>query len=262
MQHTGRLAIVTGGAGLGLGSGISKVLARAGWHVLIADRDCERAWQLEREFRDENLSMHFVETNLTDEASPANVVDAALSWKRRIDGLVNNAAVGCVGRADDITDDAFDRTFAINVRAPFRLVRAVVRHLTRPGGAIVNISSVHGLQPLSGFSVYAATKGAIDAMTRGLAADFSPQGIRVNCVVPGMVDCPQTRAITAAYVGEDRVDAYLSHWARTRQMLPDLVLNTDVGAVVPFLLDSCSQGITGQSFVIDAGTTLLLTDRE
>jgi NAD(P)-dependent dehydrogenase (short-subunit alcohol dehydrogenase family) len=205
-------------------------------------------------------AVRFVQADLTHDEAPRRVIASALEWRERIDGLVNNAGVGCVGRADKLDDVQFDTVFAVNVRASFRLTREAVKWLTKPGASIVNLASVHGRQPLVGFSAYAATKGAVEAMTRGWAVDFGPDGIRVNCVVPGMVDCPQTREVTAQQVAD--VELYLDDWRTKRQLLPNLVTNQNVGELVVFLLDSRSQGITGQSIVIDAGTTLMLTDRD
>jgi NAD(P)-dependent dehydrogenase (short-subunit alcohol dehydrogenase family) len=253
------LAIVTGGAGLGVGIGVSTVLLRDNWDVLVVDRDAELSARMIVELAADD-SMKALSIDLTDQDAPQQVTDAAMAWRGRVDALVNNAGIGCVAPADDLTDEQFDTVFSINVRAAFRLTRQVMKHLAISSGAIVNISSVHGRQPVSGFSAYAATKGAIEAMTRGWAVDFGPRGIRVNCVVPGMIDCPQTRQVTSNYV--ENVEAYLQQWARSRQLLPRLVTNMDVGELVSYLLGPKANGVTGQCIVIDAGTTLLLTDRD
>lgn len=260
MSSHSRLAIVTGGAGMGIGSGVSRVLARDGWDVLIVDRDADLASQLTEDLTSVGGSVRSMSLDLLGDNASRCVVEEALRWCGRVDGLVNNAGIGCVAPLEELTDDRFDEAITINIRAALRLARESAKHLAISGGAIVNMSSVHGRQPLPGFSGYAATKGAIEAMTRGWAVDLGPLGIRVNCVVPGMVDCPQTRELTAKYV-ED-VDSYLQHWANRRQLLPQLVTNVDVGEVVAFLLSPKSNGITGQSIVVDAGTTLMLTDRD
>jgi len=251
---------VTGGAGSGIGGAVSRVLARGDWHVLVVDVDDVLAAQLVAEVESWGKSIKFFPCDLTSDDASRRVVDAAFAWRGRIDGLVNNVGIGCVAPADQITDEQFDRTFTVNVRAGFRLTREVVKLLPKPGGTIVNLASVHSRQTLPGYSVYAATKGAVEAMTRGWAVDFGDVGIRVNCVVPGMVDCAQSRQILA--IQTDDVDAYLTRWTKTRQLLPQLVTNSNVGELVEFLLGSKSQGITGQAIVIDAGTSLMLTDRE
>lgn len=256
---TPRVAIVTGGAGPGLGSGITCALIENGWRVLVADRDENHIRDLKGLIAKTDADLDFVQVDLTADNAPEMIVNAALHSWGRIDGLVLNAGIGCHAPVTAITDQQFDNTFDVNVRACFRLVRTTVAHLPKPGGTIVTLASVHGQQPLPGFSVYAATKGAIEALTRGMAVDLGQLGIRANCVVPGMVDCPQTRSISAQYT--DDVDEYLNRWARERQLLPSLVSNKNVGELVVFLLSDRSSGITGQSIVIDAGTTLMLTDR-
>jgi NAD(P)-dependent dehydrogenase (short-subunit alcohol dehydrogenase family) len=250
------VAIVTGGAGSGLGSGISCVLASHGWNVLLADRDEEAGKCL----ASQHDGMHYLSTDLTEEKSPTHVISEALERWGRIDGIVLNAGIGCVGSVDKISDLDFDRVFDLNVRAGFRLIREATRYLTSPGSSIVTLGSVHGRQPMPGFSAYAATKGAIEAITRAWAVDLGSDGIRANCVLAGMVDCPQTRQTTAKHTND--VDAYLAHWAASRQLLPKLVTNTDVGELVAYLLSDKAQGITGQSIIIDGGTTLMLTDRD
>jgi NAD(P)-dependent dehydrogenase (short-subunit alcohol dehydrogenase family) len=259
MKSPRPLAVVTGGAGLGVGSGVAKVLARDGWDLLVVDRDQELCSQLMAELETQT-AITCLSIDLTEIDAPDRVALAVLASHGHLAGLVNNAGVGCVGQADTLSDEQFDQTLAVNLRAAFRLTRRLFPLLASARGAIVNLSSVHGRQPLAGFSVYAATKGAIEAMSRGWAVDFGPQGVRVNCVAPGMIDCPQTRRVTAEYV--DDVDAYLEAWTKKRQLLPNLVRGADVGNLVAFLLGPRSNGITGQTIVMDAGTTLLLTDRD
>lgn len=255
-----KVAIVTGGAGLGIGSGVSRVLASRGWHVVVIGRDVAQAHAMIDDISAQGGSAIFERVELTDDDAPQRCVDAAMSWKGRLDGLVNNAGVGCVGAIDEVSDDKLDRTLSINLRATFRLSREASKVIASPGGSIVNVSSVHGLHPLPGFSAYALTKGGVQAMSRAMAVDLGPRGVRVNCVLPGMVDCPQTRQVTGEYV--DDVDAYLKHWADTRQLLPGLVSNTDVGELVEFLLSDRAAGLTAQTIVHDAGTTTMLTDRD
>jgi NAD(P)-dependent dehydrogenase (short-subunit alcohol dehydrogenase family) len=260
MTHSRRVAIVTGGAGQGIGSAVSQRLAQDGWDVLVVDRDEALAAKLAADAESRNISIKCFVCDLTDSDAPRRVVDAALNWRGRMDGLVNNVGIGCVSRADQITDEQFDYIFAVNVRAGFRLTREVVKLLPEPGGTIVNLGSIHGRQSLPGYSAYAATKGAVDALTRGWAVDFGNRGIRVNSVVPGMVDCTQSRQVLATFV--DDVEKYLNRWVKTQQLLPELVTNANVAEVVAFLLGDKSKGITGQAVVVDAGTSLMLTDRE
>lgn len=259
-ETRGKVAIVTGGAGSGVGSGVSRVLAQRGWYVVVVGRNQEQAIAMVDQINRDGGGAIFVKADLTDPDAPRLCVEAALNWKGRLDGLVNNAGIGCVGPITKLDDSTLERVIDINLKATYRLCREAIPHLIETRGAIVNLSSVHGLHPLPNFTGYALTKGGVQALSRALAVDLGPSGVRVNCVLPGMIDCEQTRQVTGQYT-ED-VDAYLNEWARMRQLLPALVKNTDVGELIEFLLGDRSAGVTAQSIVIDAGTTTMLTDRE
>jgi NAD(P)-dependent dehydrogenase (short-subunit alcohol dehydrogenase family) len=165
------LAVVTGGAGLGIGSSVAKALVHDGWDLLIVDHDIDLCAKLTEELKS-YTDITCLTIDLTDDDAPSRVAEAVLASRRPLAGLVNNAGIGCVGRADDLSDQQFDQTVAINLRAAFRLTRRLFPLLVDSRGAIVNLSSVHGRQPLKGFSAYAATKGAVEAITRGWAVDF------------------------------------------------------------------------------------------
>ncbi len=255
-----KLAVVTGGAGGGIGCGISTVLAREGWQVLIVDIDEAAATGLVDRLEREGLQVKAMVADLTDDATPDAIVEASLNWGGRIDGLVHNAGISVRKPATDVTDAEYDRVTALNLRAIFRISRAAAEPLGRRGGAIVSISSVHALATIGGYSVYAATKAAIQGLTRGLAVDLGDRDIRVNCVLPGLVDSPQSRRILAEIT--DDAEAWMHDFVNRRQALRHVVAAEEVGDLVAFLLGDRARSLTGQSFVIDGGLTALLFDRE
>ena len=255
-----KLAIVTGGAGGGIGHGVSTALARVGWDVLIVELSEVAADTLAGELSAQGHSVRTLIADLRADDTPERIVNEALAWKGRIDGVVNNAGIGLTKSVPEISDDDFDGLMAVNLRATFRLSRQVLPELTKTRGSIVNIGSVHGRSPMPKFSVYAASKAAVEGLTRGMAVDFGLHGVRINCVAPGMVDGPQTRQVLAN-LGMD-ADSYLQDWIQTRQLLPWLVSPLDVGKLVAFLLGDDARAITGQSVVIDAGTLTMLVDGE
>lgn len=255
-----KLVVVTGGAGGGIGQGVSTVLAREGWQVLIVDTDQAAAASLVDRLESERLQVKALIADLTDDATPDAIVEAALSWGNRIDGLVNNAGISAPNLSADVTDAEYDRITALNLRAIFRVSRAVVGPLSRRGGAIINISSVHALATAEGNAIYAATKAAVLGLTRGLAVDLGANGIRVNSVLPGLVDSPQSRRVLAGIT--DDVEAWMTDFVKRRQVLRHTVDAKDVGNLVAFLLGDRARSITGQSLVVDAGLTALLFDRE
>ena len=252
-------AIVTGGAGGGIGHGVSTVLAQAGWNVLIADMDHDAAVNLQQALIGQGLSAKALKVDLTEADAPDRVVEAAASWTGSLNGLVNNAGVPLNKTATDITDDEFDALMGLNLRAVFRLSRQALPQLQKAGGNIVNIASVHARATLATFTAYAASKAAVEGLTRGMAADFGPHGVRVNCVLPGLVDGPQSRRILAELV--DDVEAFMDNWTKTNQLLPYATTPEDVGKLVAFLLSEDARSITGQSVVIDAGTLAQLGGR-
>ena len=254
------LAIVTGGAGLGIGSGISAVLADQGWRVLIVDCDEDATATVIDQISSGGGQVRGLSVDLTCLDAPSQIVDAAQRWAGRIDGLVNNAAISLPADIGQLTDQNLDRMLALNLHAVIRLMRDVGRVLTRPSGSIVNIGSVHAGQTLPGFTAYAATKGAVVSATRAAAVDLGTAGIRVNCILPGLVDSPMSRRV-ANESGTD-AEAYFKSWATCRQLLPDLVTPSDVGQLVGFLLGPQSSRITGQTIAIDGGTMAMLTDRD
>ena len=168
---------------------------RKGWHVLVVDIDEPAAAHLADSLNQQGMRVKTLITDLTQDQAPYQIIETALNWLGRIDGLVNNAGVSVIKRATEISDAEFDHLFAVNLRAIFRLSRAILPKLITTRGSIVNVSSIHANATISGYSVYAATKAAVIGLTRGLANDFGPQGVRVNCILPGLVDGPQSRTL-------------------------------------------------------------------
>ena len=121
-----KLVVVTGGAGGGIGQGVSTVLAREGWQVLIVATYQAAAASLVDRLESERLQVKALIADLTDDATPDAIVEAALSWGNRIDGLVNNAGISAPNLSADVTDAEYDRITALNLRAIFRVSRAAV----------------------------------------------------------------------------------------------------------------------------------------
>jgi NAD(P)-dependent dehydrogenase (short-subunit alcohol dehydrogenase family) len=260
MNHAQKLVVVTGGAGGGIGHGISTVLAREGWHVLIVDRDESAATRVAGSLEQEGLKVKPLIADLTADVTPELIVQTSLKWAGCLNAVVNSAGVSVIKPATDITDAEYDHLTSVNLRAMFRISRAAAPQLARWCGSIVNISSVHAVATTEGYSVYSATKAAVVGLTRGLAVDLGSKGIRVNCVLPGLIDGPQTRTLLAGMT--DDVDGWIRKFVRTRQLLPHTIGAEEVGDLASFLLSDRAGSITGQPFVIDAGLTATLFDRD
>lgn len=254
------VAIVTGGAGLGIGHGLSEALTSAGWDLVITDRNAKRGTALAKRLSGSGVRIEVVVADVTDPDAPAKTVSLALNRFGRLDGLVNNVGTGLVTKAGDAGDREFLELFNVDFLAPFRFVRAALPALVKSQGAIVNIGSVHARLAAQKYSLYAATKSALDAFTRGLAVDYGRQGVRANIVHPGLVETPQNHALLAKLTKNPK--KWVAEFTAARQCLPQPVTARDVGELVAFLLGNNARAITGQSIFIDGGTTTLLWNNE
>ncbi|MFC3172628.1 SDR family NAD(P)-dependent oxidoreductase [Novosphingobium bradum] len=184
----GRVAVVTGG-GTGMGAATALLFARCGADVAICGRRpeplAETAVRIEGETGRRCLALP---TDVRDEAQVEALIAAVVERLGRIDILVNNAGGSTLARLDELTTKMWDRSFSLNVDAAFHATRAAGRHfLAQKSGAIVNISSMAGINGLKKGAHYAAAKAALQMLTRVAAAEWGPHGVRVNCVAPGLI---------------------------------------------------------------------------
>ncbi|HEX3092126.1 MAG TPA: glucose 1-dehydrogenase [Candidatus Angelobacter sp.] len=185
MRLNNKVAIVTGG-GSGIGKAIAQAFVREGAKVVIAGRDGKRLTTAVAEIGGECLA---VSADVSKASDVQKLVDAALGKFQGINVLVNNAAVLLPGTAESLSEEHFDQTFSINVRGLWLLSRAALPHMRASGGgSIVNIASVLSMVGARNRVAYAASKGAVMAMTKAMALDHAAENIRVNCICPGIVE--------------------------------------------------------------------------
>jgi L-fucose dehydrogenase len=254
------VAIITAGAGLGIGHGITEALADAGWAVVIADRGRERSQALADRLKTRGCQVETVILDMTEPDAPEKTVRAAIKRFGRLDGLVNNVGVGLTKPIGDVSDEEFFKLFNVDFLASFRYARAALPELIKTSGSIINIGSVHSKLGAPKFGLYASTKAALDGFARGLAVDYGKHGIRANNVHPGLVDSPQNESLIANLVPDAK--KWLREFALTRQCIPRLATAREVGELVQFLMSEKGRSITGQSIFIDGGTTTLLWNNE
>ena len=184
-------AIIVTGAGSGIGAATARRLGAAGASVVLVGRRAEALEAQAKLITEAGGEAHCVPADLAEPDSPQVVAAACRERYGRIDGLVNNAAVVRHRPIAEWTTDGFDEHFATNVRAPYFLIQAVLPDLLEsPVKSVVNISSSSGALQLTGQSVYGTTKAALDYLTRTLAGELAPSGVRVNCIAPGPIDTP------------------------------------------------------------------------
>jgi NAD(P)-dependent dehydrogenase (short-subunit alcohol dehydrogenase family) len=238
----GRTALVTG-ASRGIGAAIARALDRAGARVALAARD-ESA--LESVAAGLNNHPVVLPVDLSTLEGPGRLAAQSLAALGTVDVLVNNAAIAHRGPATELDAGIIDRLHAVNVRAPLLLIAALLPGMIKQGRAsIINLSSVSGVIGTPRRAAYAATKGAIDAATRSLAAELGRQGVRVNSVAPGVVDTDLWAKNKAIPGVVEQIEAQIS---LRRWSVPD-----EVADVVVFLASDAARYITGETMCVDGG---------
>jgi 3-oxoacyl-[acyl-carrier protein] reductase len=190
-----RNVAVVSGASKGIGAAIAKVMAAEGASVVLAyASDDDGANRVVEGIKAAGGRAIAHRTNVAVESEVETLFQRAIEAFGRVDVLVNNAGVYSVQTIEQITAEEFHRQFDINVLGTLLMIKEAVKHLGEAGGSIVNIGSVNSVAAQPGMSVYSATKGAIDTITRSLAAELAPRGIRVNTLAPGATETEGIRA--------------------------------------------------------------------
>ena len=242
-----RVAIITG-ASRGIGSAIADALAARGAKVVLSSRkQADLDAEAERINARHSDAANAYAAHSGKPEDLERLVDATLDRHGRIDILVNNAATNPhFGHSLEADLGAWDKTFDVNVRGVFRLTQlAVGKYMGEHGGSIVNVASVGGIRPSFGLGIYNITKAAVIHMTRQLALELGPRGIRVNAVAPGLV---KTRFAEALWGNEEILGRVLQSTALGRIGSPP-----EIGQVVAFLASDDASFITGEVIVIDGG---------
>ena len=260
----GRVALVTGGA-RGIGEAVARRLAEAGAPVVIGDFRIDHAEETAASIRAAGASAIAVALDVTDEGSIREGLDEAVARVGPIDILINNAGVmPPPAMLVDIDTDEWDRVFAVNVTGLVKVSREVARRMidARNGGVIVNLASTASYRvPNPGTLTYTASKHAVNAVTKAMAVELGPHGIRVLDVAPTMVETPgiaelrEAAAAQAAAAGRParigQTDAFAS-LPLGRNNVPD-----DVARVIVFMVSDLAVMLTGSTIAIDAGSMVV-----
>jgi NAD(P)-dependent dehydrogenase (short-subunit alcohol dehydrogenase family) len=255
----GKVAILAGGgaAGEGIGNGRAAaiLLARAGVSVFVVDRDIALAERSVAMIAGEGGNAVAHGADLIEEAQCRAMVAACVERFGRLDFLDNNVGIGSRGSVVEESPQSWRRIMQVNVEVMFLTSKYAIPAMveTAGKGAIVNISSISALRP-RGLTAYTTSKGAVIALTRAMAIDHAAQGIRVNCVAPGPVYTPMV------YAGG--MSAAAREQRRNASALGVEGTGWDIGHAVRFLLSDHARYITGQTLVVDGGTSLQAPARD
>ena len=257
MDFSGKVTIVTGGA-LGIGGGISRKFSEKGSKIVIADIDLEASLENSEKIRNLGGECEVIKTDVSKSSDIQNMVDFTLEKYGRIDNLIqnafstgNNTSFG--GSALEVEEQSWDQGIAMLQKAIYLGAKYAGEELIRNKGNIINISSVHGLLMSKGALIYEAGKSAVIGMTKQMACDFGPLGVRVNAICPGHIVTEKME------VRWNEIPSGLKFFEEQypvrRTGIPE-----DIANGVAFLCSEEASFITGHSLVIDGGLSIQLQE--
>ena len=243
----GKSVLVTGAA-RGIGAAIAEAVVEEGGSVALLDIDPAGAETAAR--LSDRGAAHFFSCDVRELEQVERAVADAESALGGLDGLVNNAGVNAYFDAVAMTEQDWDSVFAVDLKAAWMLAKASLPVLIERRGAIVNISSIQARLTLHGFFPYAAAKAGLEGLTRSLALDYAPAGVRVNAVAPGYVDTH----LVQEWLGLQDDPAATLKSVLANIPLGRMAAPREIGNAVVFLLSDQASAITGATLAIDCGT--------
>jgi NAD(P)-dependent dehydrogenase (short-subunit alcohol dehydrogenase family) len=251
MPFDQKVVIVTG-ASSGIGRAAAEAFAREGARVVLVGRDAETLDAATAALTDAGGAAVSCAADITAADGPDRIVGTALERFGGIDVLVNAAGVIATGTIETTADETWDAMMGVNLRAPFRLIRAAAPHLKASKGAVVNVSSVNGLRSFAGVLAYCVSKAGMDHLTRCAALEMAPLGVRVNAVNPGVT---VTNLHRRSGMDETQYASFLERSKETHPLgrpgRPD-----EVASLIVYLASDRAAWMTGETIPIDGGRHL------
>jgi NAD(P)-dependent dehydrogenase (short-subunit alcohol dehydrogenase family) len=247
----GKFTLVTGAAS-GIGAAIAENFGRAGAFVWVTDRDASGAEATAQRIEAAGGKAAFRKLDIAQENEVEQVRAEVLAGSGRLDVLVNNAGIGCVGTLAQTSGADLDRLWAVNVRGTFNMCRAFLPSmLERRAGNIINLASIGGVVAVRDRFAYCTTKFAIVGLTKCIALDHAREGIRCNCLCPGRVETPWV----AARLREYPDPAAARREMESTQAIGRMATPAEIASAALYLAGDESAFVTGTDFIIDGGWT-------
>ena len=235
----GKVVVVTG-ASSGIGAAIAKAMSEAGARVVLTGRDEERLRAVARELGEHQV----VAADLAEDEAPARIVSEAVGAFGALNVVVHSAGIFWPKPFAEAPLTDFDAQFRVNVRAPYALTQAALPHL-QPDGAVIFISSIAGRVGFPSSTAYCGTKGAVELMTKSLAMELAPAGVRVNAIAPGNIRTP----MNASFFESDDYERSMIE----RTPFGRVGVVEDIAPVAVFLASDAARYIHGESILVDGG---------
>jgi len=246
--------LVTGAAG-GIGGAVATRFLEGGWRVAAVDIQTIDSSEV-----DSSATTLCIRADLLDVAQCRSAVAQAAAWAGRLDAVVNAAGLWTEGASAETTEAEWDRVLGVNLKGLYFVTSAAIPHLAASEGCVINLSSDAGIQGNAGAAVYCASKGGVSILTKALALELAPHGIRVNSVCPGDVDSPMLRGQAATFAVQDQqgyLDRLLAGYpqgSRARFIQP-----AEIAELIWFLAQSAAAPITGANISADFGLSAGIT---
>lgn len=251
MKLKDKVAIVTGSA-KGIGKGIAQVFSSEGAKVVVVDLLEDMGKKMAEELGEKESRALFITTDVRDTKSVQNMINTTVKTFGKLDVLVNNAGYHISKNIEVTSEEEWDFIINTNLRSTFLCSKYAIPHLRKTKGCIINISSMVGLVGQSNAGAYSATKGGQVAMSRGMALDFAPDGIRVNVICPGWIQTPLVEDWFRQQKDPDTARTYIYG----QHPLGRIGTIEECGKAALFLASEDSSFITGITLPVDGGVTL------
>lgn len=252
MNLKNKIAIVTG-ATSGIGEGIATLFAKEGASVVIVGRNEERGNKVVRNMEKSGGEAFFIQADVTKEEEVAAVVTETINQYGAIDILVNNAGVVFSGSIVETDVSNWQRIYETNVTSTYLFCHSVIPYMIeKKSGSIINIASEAGVKGLKNRAAYCAAKAAVIGLTKAMAVDHSPLGVRINAISPGTIETPMVENVINSHSNPEEMRAEFI----SRRLLPYLGTVEEIAECALFLASPKANYMTGSNVIIDGGATV------